>query len=164
MRLGHERREEVLTVPEGEYKRQFVIDPIIEIGRFDGNALRLPDEFQIGRYRAAEYAPEGFRCPDFTPHDCAATRRLRRALVGFRVEQPVQMHNEVAHECIIDSLLRFRLPRLMRARIVRIDSNNVQTREVAEFGTVEPGQFTAENEIKKLLLRSHRSEHVPTLL
>ena len=50
MRLGNERREEVLSVPERQYKREILVDPIVEIGGLDGDALRLPDAGKLPKF------------------------------------------------------------------------------------------------------------------
>ena len=90
-------------------------------------------------------------------------RRLRCGLVvhqfdperfGVRLEQPVQMDDEIAHMGIVDARLRLCLPGGLGGLVVGIDADDVERVEVAEFGAAELLQLAAENQMQKLFLPS----------
>ena len=67
------------------------------------------------------------------------------------IEQPVQMHDEIAHVGIVDGRLRLRLPRRIGGRIVGKYADDFHLIEVLEDVVFEIGQFAADDEMKKLL-------------
>ena len=71
------------------------------------------------------------------------------------------MHDEVSHFGIVDGTLRLRLPGRIGARIVRIDTDDVESVEVAELQAGYAVQLAAENQMEQLLcwlLRGVRHE------
>src|SRR5215218_3934602 len=76
---------------------------------------------------------------------------------GLGIEQPMQMHDEVAHLRVVDGLLRLALPYGISARVVRIEADDLDLAQVLELAGVERAQFAAEDQMKKLFLWSgHR--------
>ena len=71
------------------------------------------------------------------------------------------MHDEVAHLRIVHRRLRLGLPRRVRGLIVRIDADNVQCVEIAEFGSAQLLEFAAEHQVQKLLLSVFRGHVGP---
>src|SRR5215831_2131423 len=53
----------------------------------------------------------------------------------FRIEQTMQVHDEVPHLRVVDGLLRFRPPRHIGLGVIRIDTDNVELVEILEFDT-----------------------------
>ena len=72
------------------------------------------------------------------------------APVGIRIEQPMQMDDEVAHMRVVDGLLRLGLPGGIGGGVVRIDADDVELVEILEFDAAELGQFAAEDEMQQL--------------
>src|SRR3954447_23618123 len=72
----------------------------------------------------------------------------------------MQVHDEVTHMGIVDGLLRLRLPGRIGAGIVRIDADDIEFAQVAEFGTAGIVQFAAENEMRQLLVGSGHNSSV----
>src|SRR5204862_2123534 len=74
---------------------------------------------------------------------------LRR--VGRGIEQPVHVHDEIAHQGIIDGALRAAFPRRIGGRIVRIDADDLELLQILEFRRVEYLQLAAEHQMEQLL-------------
>src|SRR5713226_7512454 len=49
-----------------------------------------------------------------------------RPPVGIRIEQPMQVHDKVAHMGVVDGLLRLRLPGGISGGVVRINADDVE--------------------------------------
>src|SRR5262245_65289147 len=60
------------------------------------------------------------------------------------------MHDEVAHESVVDGLLRFRAPGSISAGVVGINADDVQLAEVAEFGLIQIRELATEHEMQQL--------------
>jgi len=74
---------------------------------------------------------------------------LMFALGGrIRIEQAMQMHDEIAHLGIVDGLLRLRPPRRVGRGIIRIDADNIDFLEILEFDISDPGQLAAKYEMQ----------------
>src|SRR5262249_27763990 len=88
---------------------------------------------------------------------CAAYCEAVFSTGGFRIlcriEQPMQMYDEITHLGVIDGRLRLRLPRRIGGRVVGIDADDVHLIEVLEDVVFEIGQLAADHEMKQLLLR-----------
>src|SRR5919204_1604984 len=78
-----------------------------------------------------------------------------------RVEQPVQMNDEISRLRVVHCLLRLGLPRCIGSGVVWIDADDVELIHVLEHDIVETLEFAAEHEMKQLpranLLRHVRS-------
>src|SRR5271168_4201002 len=72
---------------------------------------------------------------------------------AFGFEQPVQMHDEIPHLCIIDGALRAGFPGRISARIVWKDADDVDVAEILEFDIRDVVELAAENEVEQLLGR-----------
>src|SRR5262245_58830321 len=79
-----------------------------------------------------------------------------RATSSLGIEQSVQVNDEIAHVCVIDGLLRFRLPRDVSSRIVRVDADDVDLVEILELGAAELGELATEDEMQQLRFRCGR--------
>src|SRR5215204_4706645 len=73
-------------------------------------------------------------------------RRCRGSVV--RVEQAVQMHDEIAHMRIIDGLLRLCFPGRVGRRIIRKNADDVELAEIAEFKLVDALELAPEHEMQ----------------
>src|SRR5262249_60966632 len=93
------------------------------------------------RRRAAASSSAAYRERVFS------TRGVRR----FGVEQPVQVHNEIAHVGVVDRLLRLGLPGGISGRVVREYPDDVHLVEVLEGDVFEIDEFTAKHKVKQLL-------------
>src|SRR5262245_62800604 len=60
------------------------------------------------------------------------------------------MHDEVAHESVVDGLLRFRPPCSISAGVVGINADDVQLAEVAEFDLTQIRELATEHEMQQL--------------
>src|SRR5262249_46515332 len=93
------------------------------------------------RRRAAASSSAAYRERVFS------TRGVRR----FGVEQPVQVHNEIAHVGVVDRLLRLGLPGGISGRVVREYPDDVHLVEVLEGDVLEIDEFTAKHKVEQLL-------------
>jgi hypothetical protein len=80
----------------------------------------------------------------------ARLRISRRGGVCLRVEQPVQMNDEVTHQGVVDRLLRFSLPRRLGARVIREDADKLDFIEIAKLVRAHLGEFATDDEVQKL--------------
>src|SRR5262245_38824507 len=71
-------------------------------------------------------------------------------LIRFRIEQPVQVHDEIAHMGVIDRLLRLRFPSDISGGVVGINSDDIQLVDIPELDTVQISEFAAEDEMQQL--------------
>src|SRR5882757_1114339 len=71
--------------------------------------------------------------------------------VLIRIEQPMQMHDEVAHMGVVYGLLRLRPPRCMGRGVIREQADDFHLIEILEGRMFEIGEFTADHEMKQLL-------------
>ena len=69
----------------------------------------------------------------------------------IRVEQPVEMDDEIAHLRIVDRALRLGTPGDVGGGIVRIEADDLDIVEVLEGVVLEIEQLTANDEMKQLL-------------
>src|SRR5258708_1471788 len=74
----------------------------------------------------------------------------------FRIEQTMQVHDEVTHLRVVDGLLRLCPPRDVGLGVIRIDTDNVELVEILEFDTSDVSEFTAEHEVQQLSFAAHR--------
>jgi len=82
----------------------------------------------------------------------------------FRIEQTMQVHDEVTHLRVVDGLLSLRPPRRIGFGVIRIDTDNVDLVEILEFDTSDVSEFTAEHEVQQLLrLSFRRSSRIPSI-
>ena len=72
--------------------------------------------------------------------------------VLLRIEQPVEVNDEVAHLGVVHGLLRFRLPGRIGGRVVRVDSDDLDFVQILEGVVLEIGQLAADHEVKQLRL------------
>src|SRR5882757_552565 len=71
--------------------------------------------------------------------------------VLIRIEQPVQMHDEVAHMGVVYGLLRLCPPRRMGRGVIREQADDFHLIEILESRVFEIGEFAADYEMKQLL-------------
>src|SRR2546428_14039244 len=87
-------------------------------------------------------------------HDIAVTApSALDALVRFRIEQSMEVNDEIAHVGVVDVLLRLGLPGNVGGGVVRINADNVQFIEIPELDLVQIGEFATEYEVKQLSAR-----------
>jgi len=60
-----------------------------------------------------------------------------------RIEQPVQMHDEVPHMGVVHGPVRGVFPGVVGLRIIRIDADNIEFLEVGAFGDSSERMLTA---------------------
>ena len=68
-----------------------------------------------------------------------------------RIEQPVEMDNEVAHVGVVHGLLRLRLPGRVCGGVIGLHADDIDLVEVLERDVFEVGQLTSDDEMKQLL-------------
>jgi hypothetical protein len=68
-----------------------------------------------------------------------------------RVEQPMEVDDEIAHLRVVDGHLRLGLPGGMGARIVRKQADDLDVVEVLEGILLEIDQLAADDEVEQLL-------------
>src|SRR4029079_16025248 len=96
-------------------------------------------------------------------HRWRTSARLRRGCVG--VEQPMQVHDEIAHMRVVDGLLRLGLPGPISARVIRKNTDHLDLVEVLEFRAVEVSQFAAKHKMQELFALGRLGHHMsPTTL
>src|SRR3954464_1193631 len=98
----------------------------------------------------ADIRPPGFRRHagrSCSSAYCEAAFSTRRFLI--RVEQPVEMDDEIAHLRVVDRALRLGAPGGVRGRIVRIEADDLDLIEVLEGVVLEIEQFAADDEMQK---------------
>src|SRR4051794_5312097 len=71
---------------------------------------------------------------------------------GLRVEQPVQVHDEVAHVRVVDGRLRLALPGGVGGGVIRKHADDVEIGELLELVPLEARELAAEDEMQELLL------------
>ena len=67
------------------------------------------------------------------------------------IEQPVQVHDEIAHVGVVHGLLRLRLPRRIGGCVIRENADDFHLIEILERRMFEIGEFAADHEMKQLL-------------
>src|SRR6476646_474322 len=77
--------------------------------------------------------------------DSIAPRLARRAFCGFRIEQAVQVNDEIAHMGVVDSLLCLRFPDRICRGVVWIDADDFDFVEILEFSVVDIGAVATEH-------------------
>src|SRR6266702_6525674 len=80
---------------------------------------------------------------------CEAVFSTRRFLI--RVEQPVEMNDEIAHLRVVDRALRLGAPGDVGSRIVRVEADDLDVIEVLEGVVLEIEQLTTDDEMEQLL-------------
>src|SRR5438105_2592529 len=68
----------------------------------------------------------------------------------LRIEQAVQMHDEIPHVRVVDGALRLALPGRVGAGVIGIDADDVDVRQVLEVDRVETVQLAAEDKMQQL--------------
>src|SRR3954463_6792979 len=79
----------------------------------------------------------------------------------LRIEQTVQVNDEVAHVRVVDARLSLRLPSRIGRGIVRIDTDEIDLRKVLEAHAREVRELSAKDEVKELTLRLSAHVRVP---
>ncbi len=126
-----EGRHEMLAMPRRKDERSIDGQPVVDVGRLDGESARLP--YQVEGIRTPQR--RSFVAPTArTPiaSSTAFARGRRSTPLAVRIEQSVQMNDEIAHMRIVDGLLRLRPPRRIGGRIVRIDADDVELVQILE--------------------------------
>src|SRR5581483_10419067 len=82
-----------------------------------------------------------------------------RAIRFARVEQPVQVHDEIAHMGVVHRAVGGVLPGVVGLGIVGIDADDVELLEVAELDLVERCQLAPEHKMKPLPLAGFSPRH-----
>ena len=77
---------------------------------------------------------------------------MGRLRVLTRIEQPVEMNDEIAHVGVIHSLLRLGFPGRVSGRVVGIYADDFHLIEILERDVIEIGQLASDDEMKQLLL------------
>lgn len=62
----------------------------------------------------------------------------------------MQVNDEIAHQRVVDGALRRALPRRVRRLVIGKDADDVETRQIAEFVTVEILELATENKMQQL--------------
>src|SRR5581483_2756417 len=70
---------------------------------------------------------------------------------GARIEQAMDVDNEVAHVCVVHRTLGHGLPGLIGFGVARIDTHDIELVEVAELHLVERLELAAKDKVKQLL-------------
>jgi hypothetical protein len=73
-----------------------------------------------------------------------------RPAFGLRVEQPVQMHDEIAHMGVVHAPVGCVAPGGVRLGVIRVDADDIERLQVEELDSVEGGELTAEDEMEEL--------------
>src|SRR5207253_409793 len=152
LRAPDKGREKMLPISHGDDDRRVAVDLFVDAFRLDREPGRFPNETKVfrrqdpcgllERARADEALDEGHRW-----------LRPASALGGpihLRIEQAVQMHDEVAHVGVVDRLLRFRLPGSISGGVVGINADDIQLAEIAELDAVQIRELTTEYEVEQL--------------
>ncbi len=61
------------------------------------------------------------------------------------------MHHEIAHQSVVDRLLRGRLPRGVRLSVVRVDADDVEPVEISDVTPSSDSSSPSEDEMQQLL-------------
>jgi hypothetical protein len=69
-----------------------------------------------------------------------------------RIEQPMEVNDEIPHMGVVDSLLSFRLPGYISSRVVGKEANDFDLSEILESIVRKIGQFATDDEVQQLLL------------
>ena len=64
-----------------------------------------------------------------------------------RIEQPVEMDDEITHMGVIDALLGLRLPGRVGRGIVRKQANHLDLIEILESDVIEVEKFAADDKV-----------------
>jgi hypothetical protein len=73
-------------------------------------------------------------------------------LIGLRIEQSMQVHDEIAHVSIVDRLLRLGSPYRMGRRVIRENADEIQLFQIAEFDLLQVRKLASEDEMQQLRL------------
>src|SRR5207249_3042144 len=120
--------------------------------RLDREPGRFPNETKVFRRQDPGGLLERARADEALDE---GHRWLRRASalggpIHLRIEEAVQMHDEVAHVGVVDRLLRFRLPGSISGGVVGINADDIQFAEIAELDAVQIRELTTEYEVEQL--------------
>ena len=124
-----ERGQEVLAVPHGDDHRRVAGEPLVDAIRLDRKPGRLPYQTKVlGRHNSSRLLERARANETLYPRHRLVNRATSAlaALIGFGIEQPVQMHDEVAHMGIVDGLLGLRLPGDISGGVIGINADDVQ--------------------------------------
>src|SRR4051794_38536438 len=83
---------------------------------------------------------------------------------ALRIEQPVEMDDEVAHVGVVHGGLRLGLPGCFGALVIRKYADDVEFVEIAELGVRKFRQLAAEHEMQQLFLGAGAGHVVPVRL
>lgn len=75
-----------------------------------------------------------------------------------RIEQPVEVDDEITHVGVIDRLLGLALPSGISGGIVREQAHDIDLVEILEGDVIEIEKFATDNEVKQLRLHSFGHE------
>src|SRR5439155_6233333 len=161
LRAADKWREKMLAVPHGDDDRRVAVDLFVDAFRLDREPGRFPDETKVFRCQDPGGLLERARADEALDE---GHRWLRRASalggpIHLRIEQAVQMHDEVAHVGVVDRLLRFSLPGSISGGVVGINADDIQFAEIAELDAVqirEPTKYEVE-QLSRLALLRHSS-------
>src|SRR5262249_35784884 len=147
-----ERHEKMLAMPHGDDDRGVAIDTLIDAFRLDYEPGGVPYQTKVFR----RHDPGGFlerarAHQTLDPRHRAAQTSAAHAPIRLRIEQAVQMHDEVTHMRVINALLGLRLPGGIRGGVVGIDADDVQRAEIAKFDAIQVREFATEHKMQQLL-------------
>src|SRR5579871_6608140 len=71
----------------------------------------------------------------------------------IRIEQSMQMHDEIAHLGIVNGLLRLSLPGRISAGVIRINAHDIELIEVLELRSAQINKLAAEYQMQQLSAR-----------
>ena len=117
------------------------------------NRVVRAHQSQIARQAKAERGVHGACSSDALQHVAMRPGSLQDPQ-EVRIEQTVQMHDEIAHLSVVDRRLRLRLPGRKGARVIGKDAHDVERREILELDPVNARQLPAEDEMQELFPRS----------
>jgi hypothetical protein len=103
----------MLAVPHGNDHRRVALELLVDTLWLDHNPGGLPYQTEVfGRHDPSRLLERAQGYETLHPGHWKRATGLSAlgALIRFRIEQTVQMHNEVAHMSIVDGLLGLRLP------------------------------------------------------
>ena len=71
-------------------------------------------------------------------------------LIGLRIEQSMQVHDEIPHVGIVDRLLRLGSPGRVGGRVIGKNTDNIQACQIAKLDFLKVRELAAENEMQQL--------------
>jgi len=86
---------------------------------------------------------------------------MGRLRILARIEQPVEVDDEITHMSVIDGLLGLALPRRIGCGVIREQANDLNLVEILESHMIEVEKFAADDKMKQLRLHSFGHESFP---